>query len=41
VAERGGNLGFTVAKLLRRLDAYEPEVLDAAPNVAALRAATR
>jgi transposase len=30
VAERGGNLGFTVAKLLRHLDAYGPEALDAA-----------
>lgn len=30
VAERGGNLGFTVAKLLRHLDAYGPEALNAA-----------
>jgi hypothetical protein len=30
VAERGGNLGFTVAKLLRHLDAFGAEALDAA-----------
>ena len=30
VAERGGNVGFTVAKLLRHLDAFGPEALDAA-----------
>ena len=30
VAERGGNIGFTVAKLLKHLDAYGAEALDAA-----------
>jgi len=30
VAERGGNLGFTVAKLLRHLDAFGAQALDAA-----------
>ena len=30
VAERGGNLGFTVAKLLRHLDAFGAEALDSA-----------
>ena len=30
LAERGGNLGFTVAKLLKHLDAFGAEALDAA-----------
>jgi hypothetical protein len=40
VAERGGNLGFTVAKLLRHLDAFGPEALDAALREAVERDAT-